>query len=210
MSIHLFGLTGGIGSGKSTVAARFRERGLPVIDADELAREVVRKGSPGLAEIVDFLGPDVLDTDGSLDRKRVAAVVFNDDSARRRLNAITHPRVAALAIERSQALDAQGEPLACYEVPLLVESGLAGALRPLVVVSADVTTQLGRAMARDQATEAEISARIAAQMPLAKKADMADFVIDNSGSIEATRARADEVLDAICEQHGLDPARYPR
>jgi dephospho-CoA kinase len=210
MSIHLFGLTGGIGSGKSTVAARFRERGLPVIDADELARAVVAKGTSGLAEIVGFLGPEVLDAEGALDRKRVAAIVFNDDAARRRLNAITHPRVAALAIEKSQELDAKGEPLACYEVPLLIESGLAGALRPLVVVSTDVDTQLARAMARDQATQAEVSARIAAQMPLAKKAEMADFVIDNSGSIESTRVRADEVLDAICGQRGIDPARYPR
>jgi len=210
MSIHLFGLTGGIGSGKSTVAARFRERGLPVIDADELAREVVAKGTPGLAEIVAFLGPEVLDPEGALDRKRVAAIVFKDEASRRRLNAITHPRVAALAIERSQALDARGEPLACYEVPLLIESGLAGALRPLVVVSADVATQRDRAMARDLATEAEISARIAAQMPLSDKAKLADFVIDNSGSIEATRARADEVLDAICSERGIDPSRYPR
>jgi dephospho-CoA kinase len=92
----------------------------------------------------------------------------------------------------------------------LIESGLAGALRPLVVVTATVETQLARAMARDQATEAEISARIAAQMPLAKKAEMADFVIDNSGSIGSTRARADDVLDAICRARGIDPARYPR
>jgi dephospho-CoA kinase len=210
MSIHLFGLTGGIGSGKSTVAARFRERGLPVIDADELAREVVAKGSPGLGEIVAFLGPEVLDAEGGLDRKRVAAIVFNDADARRRLNAITHPRVAALAVERSQAFEATGEPLACYEVPLLVEAGLAAILRPLVVVTADVGTQLARAMARDSASEAEISARIAAQMPLEKKAELADFVIENSGSIEATRSRADEVLDAICEQRGIDPSRYPR
>jgi dephospho-CoA kinase len=210
MSIHLFGLTGGIGSGKSTVAARFRERGLPVIDADELAREVVAKGTPGLTEIIAFLGPEVLDAEGGLDRKRVAAIVFNDADARRRLNAITHPRVAALAVERSQALEAKGEPLACYEVPLLVEAGLATILRPLVVVTADVGTQLARAMVRDVASEAEISARIAAQMPLEKKAELADFVIDNSGSIEATRARADEVLDAISEQRGIDPSRYPR
>jgi len=210
MTIHLFGLTGGIGSGKSTVAGRFRERGLPVIDADELARAVVAKGTKGLSEIVDLLGAEVLDHDGGLDRKRVAAVVFNDEAARRRLNAITHPRVAALAIERSQALDALGEPLACYEVPLLVESGLAGVLRPLVVVTADVATQLARAMARDGATEAEILARIAAQMPLSDKTKVADFVIDNSGSIEATRSRADEVLDAICHQRGVDPSRYPR
>ncbi len=210
MTIHLFGLTGGIGSGKSTVAARFRARGLPVIDADEMARAVVAPGTPGLHAIVEQFGPEVLDAAGGLDRKRVAALVFSDTDARRRLNAITHPAVAALAAERTQELDARGEPLACYEVPLLVESGLADVLRPLVVVSVDSATQLARAMARDAATEAEISARIAAQLPLAEKARRADFVIDNSGPLAETLAQADSVLDAICRQRGIDPSRYPR
>ena len=210
MTIHLFGLTGGIGSGKSTVAARFRARGLPVIDADELARAVVAPGTPGLQALVEQFGAEVLDAAGGLDRKRVAALVFSDADARRRLNAITHPAVAALAAARTQELDARGEPLACYEVPLLVESGLADVLRPLVVVSTDSATQLARAMARDAATEAEISARIAAQLPLAEKARRADFVIHNSGTLAETLAQADSVLEAICRQRGVDPARYPR
>jgi dephospho-CoA kinase len=210
VAIRVFGLTGGIGSGKSTVAARFRERGLPVIDADQLAREVVAPGTPGLAEIVRELGAEVLDERGELDRKRVAAVVFNDEAARRKLNAITHPRVGALAVARTEELDRRGEPLACYEVPLLVESGLTEALRPLVVVEVDPEAQITRSMARDSATDAEIRARVRAQMPLADKAKIADFVIDNRGSTDATRARADEVLDAICERFGVAPARYPR
>src|SRR5512141_1746472 len=119
VTIRVFGLTGGIGSGKSTVATRFRERGLPVIDADQLAREVVAKGTPGLAEIVARFGSSVLDAQGELDRKQLAEVVFRDEDARRALNAITHPRVRDLALARVQALDAAGEPLACYEVPLL-------------------------------------------------------------------------------------------
>jgi dephospho-CoA kinase len=210
MTIHLFGLTGGIGSGKSTVAARFRARGLPVIDADELARAVVAPGSPGFSAIVEQFGAEMLDAAGGLDRKRVAALVFTDAGARRRLNAITHPAVAALAAERTQALEARGEPLACYEVPLLVESGLAEVLRPLIVVSTDSATQLARAMSRDGATKAEIGARIAAQLPLAEKARLADFVIENSGDLAKTLAQADDVLDAICRQRGVDPARYPR
>jgi dephospho-CoA kinase len=209
VSIRVFGLTGGIGSGKSTVAARFRERGLPVIDADELAREAVLKGSPGLGEIVAEFGAEVLDTNGELDRKKLADVVFADEAARKQLEQITHPRVRALSLERVQALAAEGQPLACYEVPLLIETGLADVLRPLVVVSVDEATQVARTVGRDAASEAQVRARIAAQLPLAKKAEMADHVIDNSGPLAATRARADEVLDAICASLGVDPARYP-
>lgn len=208
MAITVFGLTGGIGSGKSTVAARFRARGCPVIDADVLAREVVQKGSPGLAAIRERFGDGVLDERGELDRKKLADVVFGDEQARRDLNGITHPRVRELALERLQELDAQGEPLACYEVPLLVESGLADMLRPLVVVVVDVPTQVERTVTRDGMSREQAEARIAAQMPLAQKAKLADHVIDNSGSEEATRARADEVLRAICLEKGLDPGRY--
>lgn len=210
MTIHVFGLTGGIGSGKSTVAARLRARGVPVIDADVLAREVVEPGSAGLGEIVEAFGEGVLDADGALDRKALAAIVFGDEPARQRLNAITHPRVRALSVERIAELDRRGEPLACYEVPLLVESGLAPLLRPLVVVSVPEDVQVARAAARDQSTEDEARARVRAQMPLAEKVKLADHVIDNSGPREATLERTDEVLDAICRGLGIDPARYPR
>lgn len=210
MALHLFGLTGGIGSGKSTVARRFRERGLPVIDADELAREAVIPGSPALAAIALRFGADVLQPDGTLDRKLLASRVFGDDEARRALNAITHPEVGRLYVERTEALNAAGEPLACYEVPLLFESRLTEALRPVVVVTTDVATQVARARKRDGATEEEILARVRAQMPLEEKAKQADYVIDNSGELHATLARADEVLDEICRGTGVDPARYPR
>jgi dephospho-CoA kinase len=209
MTLRVFGLTGGIGSGKSTVAARFRARGLPVIDADELAREVVLPGRPALAEIEREFGAEVLEPSGVLDRKQLAAVVFGDERARQKLNAITHPRVRELALARFAELDASGEPLGCYEVPLLVESGLVEALRPLVVVAVPEAMQVARAAARDQSTEAEVLARIRAQMPLAEKTAIADYVIDNSGSRAETAARADAVLDAICRANGVDPARYP-
>lgn len=210
MPISVFGLTGGIGSGKSTVAARFRARGLPVIDADQLAREVVAPGSEGLEEIVQQFGPDVLDAEGALDRKKLAAIVFEDDTARRKLNAITHPRVAALAAERARQLEAGGEPLACYEVPLLFEGSLAESLRPVVVVSASVEAQVARTVARDGCTEEEARARIRAQMPLSEKAERADYVIDNSGSREHTVRQADDVLDALCGRLKVNPGRYPR
>ncbi|HVU05428.1 MAG TPA: dephospho-CoA kinase [Polyangiaceae bacterium] len=210
MALHLFGLTGGIGSGKSTVARRFRARGLPVIDADELAREAVAKGSPGLSEIVERFGEGVLDSSGALDRAKLAAVVFANDEARRALNAITHPRVAALSQARAAELDARGEPLACYEVPLLYETRLDALLAPVVVVTVPEAVQVARAVKRDGTTEAEIRARVAAQMPLAEKVRLAAHVIDNGGTIEATLARADDVLDAIARELGVDPARYPK
>jgi dephospho-CoA kinase len=210
VTLHVFGLTGGIGSGKSTVARRFRERGLPVLDADQLARDVVQPGTPGLAAIVERFGPQVVGADGQLDRKALAAIVFGDEAARRDLNAITHPRVGARFAELTAELDARGEPLACYEVPLLFEGRLADVLRPVVVVAVPVDAQIERAASRDGASREEIAARVRAQLPLDEKVRRADHVIDNSASPEATRAEADRVLDAICATLGIDPARYPK
>ena len=122
--MHLFGLTGGLASGKTTVAAHLRGRGVPIVDADELAREVVAKGTPGLRAVADAVGAGVLLEDGSLDRKKLAGLVFADDAKRRVLNGITHPRISALGAERTQELAARGEPLACYEAALLVENRL--------------------------------------------------------------------------------------
>jgi dephospho-CoA kinase len=203
-------MTGGFASGKSSVAARWKERGLPVIDADELAREVVRPGSPALAEIAATFGEGFLEGDGSLDRRRLAAHVFADPAAREKLEAITHPRIAAASRDRARALEEQGEPIACYEATLLVERGTADAFRPLVVVTAPEGVQVARAVARDKMDEDAARARLAAQLPLADKAAIADFVIDNSGDRSSLVARADDVLDAICRRFGVDPARYPR
>lgn len=207
--MHLFGLTGGIASGKSAVAARLRERKVPVIDADELARRVVAPGTEGLAAVVERFGRDVLTEDGALDRKKVAAIVFADDEKRKALNAIVHPRIGALTMEIASRLRDQGEPLACYEAALIVENGVADAFRPLVVVSAPEDVQVERACKRDGASLEEARARIRAQMPLAEKVKVADFVIDNTGSLDDLRRRTDEVLAEICGRLGVDPARYP-
>ncbi len=187
-----------------------RDRGLPVIDADQLAREVVAPGSEGLRDIVREFGEEVLDASGALDRKLVASKVFGNESARRTLNSITHPRVGALARDRTQALEGRGEPLACYEVPLLVEGGLVDALRPVVVVDVPPAVQLARTMTRDGCTEDEARARIAAQLPLEKKVEIADYVVVNTGDLEETRRQADATLDQICRSLEIDPARYPR
>ena len=212
MPLRVFSLTGGIGSGKSTVAARFRERGLPVVDADALAREAVAPGSAGLAAIERAFGQGVLDAEGALDRKALARIVFNDEAARARLNAIVHPRVRELSEQRFAELEAQGVPLACYEVPLLFEAGLAEALRPVVVVSAPESEQVRRVVRRDGGSAEEALARVRSQLPLAEKTARADFVIDTTGSIEETRARADEVLDAIAARFGVpsDRSALPR
>jgi dephospho-CoA kinase len=207
-AVHLFGLTGGIASGKSTAAARLRQVGVPVIDADQLAREVVAPGSDGLRAVVETFGPSVLAADGSLDRKALAAVVFADEALRRRLNAITHPRIAALTMERSAELARHGEPLACYEAALLVENGAAGSFRPLVVVACAEETQIARAMLRDGATREETLGRIAAQMPLAKKVAVADFVVDTNGTLSETLDHVDDTLRAVCARLGVDAGRY--
>jgi dephospho-CoA kinase len=208
--MHLFGLTGGIASGKSVVAARFRARGVPVLDADALAREVVAKGSEGLAEVVAAFGPGVLTASGDLDRKRVADIVFHDASARAKLNAITHPRVAALSMQRAAELGARGEPLVGYEAALLVENGMYEMLRPLVVVSAPEDVQVARAVVRDTAKEDDVRARIRAQLPLAQKVAVADVVVENTGSLAELEARADDALDQVCTRASVDASRYPR
>ncbi len=208
MSIRVFGLTGGIGSGKSTVARRFAARGLPVIDADRLAREVVEPGSSGLSAVVAAFGEDMLSPEGALDRQLLGRTVFADAEQRRRLNAILHPLIRQRFAERVRALDSSGEPLACYEVPLLFEVGLEAELRPVVVVSAPESVRVARIVARDGIEESAARARIAAQMPLEDKLKAADYVIDNDGSEERTHAQADRVLDTIARSLGLTPSRY--
>jgi dephospho-CoA kinase len=173
-----------------------------------LAREVVAPGSPGLAAVVAAFGPDVLAPDGTLDRKQVAARVFAEPDARRRLEGVTHPRIQALMQERMAEFAARGEALACYEAPLLVEVG--STLRPLVVVAAKEAHQLARAARRDGMSETEARRRLAAQLPLAEKTKVADYVIDNDGSVAEAEAAADRVLDAICGEFGVAPERYPR
>ncbi|MDF3071544.1 MAG: dephospho-CoA kinase [Polyangiaceae bacterium] len=182
MPLRVFGLTGGIGSGKSTVAALLRERGVPVVDADELSRQAVAPGSEGLSQVLAELGHDLLGPDGALDRKRVGTLVFGDESARKRLNAITHPIVRRLSQEQFAALEQRGELLAAYDVPLLFEVGLDAVLRPVVLVAASESTQLSRILERDGLAEADARARIAAQLPLATKRKRADYVLENDGT----------------------------
>jgi dephospho-CoA kinase len=193
---RILGLTGGIASGKSLVARILRELGVPVVDADELARRVVEPGQPALADLVAEFGPGVLAADGTLDRKALAALVFGDEARRRRLNAITHPRIAALSQQEIARHAAAGAPVVIYEAPLLVENGIHRALDGLIVVSATPEQQLARAQARDGMDVAAARARIASQLPLADKLAAATYVIDNSGTPEATRAQVEAMWRA--------------
>lgn len=207
-AVHLFGLTGGIASGKSVVGARLRARGVPVIDADQLAREAVLPGSQALKQIVKTFGEDVLLGDGSLDRKKLGQLVFADAEKRKALNAIVHPAVSMLTFARAKELRDEGEALAAYEAALIVENGIADAFRPLVVVAAPDDVQITRMISRDGITEAEARARLSAQMPLAEKIAKADYVIENTGSIADVERRTDEVLAALCERLDVDADRY--
>ncbi|HYP86685.1 MAG TPA: dephospho-CoA kinase [Polyangiaceae bacterium] len=197
MALRVFGITGGIGSGKSTVAALLRERGVPVVDADELARQAVAPGSPGLADVVQAFGTEVLGADGSLDRKKLGALVFSDETARKRLNSLTHPRVRQLSQERFAELGRQGVELAGYDVPLLFEVGLDAVLQPVVVVAASEATQLARVMARDGSSEGDARARIAAQLPLDEKRRRANYVLENDGSRAELAMQVESLLGKL-------------
>lgn len=197
MALPTVGLTGGIATGKSTVARAFAGLGIPIVDADRVARDVVAPGTDGLRAVVEAFGPEALAEDGTLDRKRVGDLVFSDPAARARLNAILHPRIAMESARRIAALADSGAPYAIYEAALLVENGLAKAFDALVVVTVGEATQLARLRARDASTEEDARARIASQLPLAEKEAVADFVIRNEGTEEATREQVRRVHDAL-------------
>jgi len=204
--IHVVGLSGGIACGKSTVARMLRERGLPVVDADQLARELSSRGSPGLRAVVEAFGPMVLSEDGSLDRRALGRRVFADPNARARLESIMHPAIERRSQEVLAALEKSGHALAFYEAALLVEAGYgAGAgsemLDALVVVSAPESAQLERLARRDpDLGEEGARDRIASQMPLSKKEAAADFVVVNDGTIEDLGRRVDRMLSELWER----------
>lgn len=207
MSVPTVGLTGGIASGKSTVAQLFHALGIPIVDADHIAREVVAPGTDGLRDIVATFGSDVLAEDGSLDRPALGEKVFADSEARAKLNTITHPRIAALSAERIRALQQSGAPYLLYEAALLVEGGLHRQLAALVVVAAEPETQLQRIMARDGLSRGRARERIDAQLPLARKLEVADYVIHNDGDLEQTRSRVEEVHRALSQRFGRPASR---
>ena len=192
----LVGLTGGIATGKSTVSEILARLGAVLVDADQLAREVVAPGEPALAEVVREFG-DVLRPDGTLDRKKLAAIVFADPSRRKRLEAVLHPAIRARFDARLDALTREGfEGIVVFDAPVMIESGGYKNMDRLIVVVTDEVIQRARLVARD-ADAADGERRIASQMPLAEKAKLADYVIDNTGDRAATEARTREVHAAL-------------
>jgi dephospho-CoA kinase len=202
----LVGLTGGIASGKSTVSRQLAALGCPVIDADLLAREVVAPGEPALAAVAEAFGPEVLRPDGGLDRPRLGAIVFRDAARRKALEAIIHPAVQARRQAALDGLAARGfDGLVVQDAALLIEVGGAAHVDRLVGVYAEPAAQRERLMRRDGLDAAEAERRIASQMPLAEKAKLAHYVIDNSDSPEETEAQVRAVHAALVAEHRARP-----
>jgi len=194
----LVGLTGGVATGKSTVAEVFRRLGCVIIDADVLAREVVAPGEPAHDDIVAEFGRGILQRDGTLDRPKLGVIVFAVPEKRKRLEAITHPRIRERLARRLEELAARGfAGIVVFDAPLIIESGNATTMDRLVVVVTDEATQARRLTARDGLDAAEAERRIASQLPVAEKAKVADYVIDNSGDREATIPEVRRVHQAL-------------
>jgi len=193
--VRVIGLTGGIASGKSSVARFLEERGAAVIDADELSRQAVLPGSPALDRIVAAFGREVLLPDGGLDRKRVREIVFRDGEKRRRLEGILHPEIKRLAEERIAAAAGEGHRLVFYMAPLLIEAGVTDRVDEIWVVSVRPGIQLERLMARDGIGREDARRIIDSQMPLAEKERHGRIVIDNSGTPDETRRQVYEIWD---------------
>ncbi|MBI2893187.1 MAG: dephospho-CoA kinase [Deltaproteobacteria bacterium] len=200
--MRVIGLTGGIASGKSTVSGMLRQMGVPVVDADLLARQAVAPGTPAEREIREVFGAGVFRPDGSLDRQGLGDLVFADPAARARLNAIVHPFILARSQEELRALSEAGHGIAVYDAALILENGLGGAMDGLIVVSVPQEVQLARLRARDGIDEATAMARIRAQLPLAQKAARADWLIDNSKSLDETRRHVELVWSLVRERFG--------
>lgn len=191
------GLTGGVASGKSTVSAILSELGAVVIDADKLAREVVEKGTPGLAAVVDAFGEDLLTPDGDLDRPAMGALVFNDEAKRRILEGIIHP----LVFERIVALEgaAPADAVVVHDIPLLAESGRADTFDAVIVVDAPPETQVER-MLRDRGwTREDAESRIASQASREDRLAIATYVVDNTGSLEDLRRRVEQIYTDLTD-----------
>ncbi|GAB4524699.1 MAG: dephospho-CoA kinase [Haliangiales bacterium] len=202
---RIIGLTGGIASGKSTVATMLRALGADIVDADLVAREVVAPGSPALAELRAHFGDDIIGADGGLDRKALGARVFGDEDARQALNRITHPRIAQASQQKIAALAAGGADPIIYEAALIVENRLYPAMQGLIVVSVPEAMQIERLMARDDIDRAAAEARVRAQLALADKVAVASHVIDNSRS----RADTEAQVEALWRELSAAPSEAP-
>jgi dephospho-CoA kinase len=196
--VQLIGLTGGIASGKSTIASRLAEHGAVVVDADRIAREVVEPGTPALAEIAARFGDGVIAPDGSLDRPALGAIVFGDPDALAALNAITHPAVLRASTARFQAAaDEDPDAIVVYDVPLLVESANEYPFDRVVVAHADESTRIRRLVELRHMDPAEAERRIRSQASDEQRLAVADVVIDTGGTLEHTREQVDALWEDL-------------
>ncbi|KAL7749947.1 Dephospho-CoA kinase cab5 [Sorochytrium milnesiophthora] len=200
--MRLIGLTGGISTGKSSVSLYLKTCNIPVIDCDQLARDVVEPGTPALRELVATFGSDILLPNGTLDRKKLGDIVFNDPAKRKLLNAITHPAIRREIFTQVIHYWLKREDLVVVDAPLLIEAGLHRYMAEVVVVYCPEDIQLQRLQARDRLSREDAEARIRSQKPMEEKVRLATRVIDNSGSLEQLYAQLDSLVGK------LRPRRY--
>lgn len=192
-----FGLTGGIASGKSTVTKTFRAAGIPIVDADVVARQVVEPGTPGLQTIISAFGEEYLQADGTLDRIKLGTLVFANKDQLHICNEIMMPLIHNEGAAQIKKLHDAGAPLVGYDAALICEMGNAKNYRPLIVVHCPADTQIARLMSRNSLTRDEAMARINAQMPVEKKKAMADYLIDTSGTIEESVKQTQKIIEIL-------------
>src|SRR5690625_1697226 len=190
----IIGLTGSIGTGKSLIANKIQEFGIPVVDADMIAREVVEPKKDAYNNIVSTFGEQILQVDKTLDRKKLGSIVFNDEEKRKQLNAIIHPAIRKEMLRQRDEWVEKGTECVVLDIPLLYESGLTHFVDKVIVVFVDPNVQLERMMTRDQTSEQEAKSRINSQIPVAEKAKKADAVIDNNGTKEESYRQLEEIL----------------
>jgi dephospho-CoA kinase len=189
-----FGITGGLGSGKSTVSRMLLQRGVPVLDADKIAKEVVEVGSPGLQQIIRDFGPGVLNSQGGLDRLKMAQIVFGDPERLKQLETIVHPLVQQAVRERRQWLEDQGSEFAFYDVPLLFEKNLQRDFDGILVVACSEEHQIQRLKKRNNWSDGEIQQRLKSQIPLSQKINGATFVLENDSDLGSLEIQVDKLL----------------
>ena len=202
--MRIVGLTGGIGTGKSTVSAMLRELGATVIDADEATRAVQAPGSEGLRQLVEAFGDGILTPGGELDRAKLADIAFRDPEARTRLNGIVHPLVRLWMAERQQEAAERGDPVVVMDIPLLFEARGGDAFETVLLVYAPEDVQVDRLVRLRGMTEEQVRARMAAQMPIEEKRRLATHVIENTGSLEDLRERVEAAWAAVAQMSDSD------
>jgi len=198
----VYGLTGGIGAGKSTVCRMLQAHHITVLAADDIGRQVVAPGSPGLAEVVAAFGPEILDSTGALDRRQLGAVVFNDPARRRQLEAIMHPLVKTHSQALFAELTAAGVPIIVYESALLFETERHHEMQGTILVTAGEAQRISRVQQRDSATEAAVRARIQAQLSDDRKRQLADYILDNNGDVQDLQRQVDALVMTLRQATG--------